>query len=106
MPLPREIDDLFNDCTPQAYAVYQYCSSVIAHRLIKMGWENFINYLPPRRLILLAMYLPPHCRKVIVVEAYNKAKAIGDMAVITLVEEQLKMTKQRRAAEAAEQAKQ
>lgn len=106
MPLPPEIDGLFNDCTPQAYAVYQYCSSVIAHRLIKMGWENYINYLPPRRLILLAMYLPQHCRKVIVVEAYNKAKAIGDMPVITLVETQFQMNKQRKAAEAAEQANQ
>lgn len=85
-----EVDALFRHMSPGAYAVAQYCSSVIAHRVLKIGWEKQINLLPSRRLILTAMFLPPHCRPAIMDEAYRKACDEGDAEVIALLEQQAK----------------
>lgn len=81
-----EVDALFDGLTPAAYAVLQYCASCVAHRIIKVGWEPQVNYYDARRLILLGMYLPPHCRVRIVEEAYAKARATGDQKVLALIE--------------------
>lgn len=80
-----EVDNLFRNMTPAAYAVAQYCSACIAHRLLKCGWEKEVNFLDQRRLILLAMFLPPHTRIPIIDEAYRKAQEAGDQEVVALL---------------------
>ena len=72
------IRDLFADHNDQQFAVRMQCCSCVAHRLIKIGWEHGLNYYDARNLILVGMYLPPHCRPRIVDEAYNKAIESGD----------------------------
>ncbi len=83
-----EVDHLFRHMTPAAYAVAQYCTACIAHRLLKVGWEREVNFLDQRRLILLAMFLPPHTRIPIIDEAYRKAKEVGDQEIVILLERQ------------------
>ncbi len=80
-----EVDHLFRHMTPAAYAVAQYCSACIAHRLLKIGWEKEVNFLDQRRLILLAMFLPPHTRVPIIDEAYRKAVEADDQEVVALL---------------------
>ncbi len=72
------IRDLFADHNDQQFAVRMQCCSCVAHRLVKIGWEHGLNYYDARNLILVGMYLPPHCRPRIVDEAYNKAIESGD----------------------------
>lgn len=72
------VRDLFADHNDQQFAVRMQCCSCVAHRLLKIGWEHGLNYYDARNLILVGMYLPPHCRPRIVDEAYNKAIAAGD----------------------------
>lgn len=83
-----EVDALFRYLSPAGYAVAQYCSACIAHRLLKIGWEKEVNFLDQRRLILLSMFLPPHSRPAILDEAYRKAVESGDAEVVTLLEAQ------------------
>lgn len=83
-----EVDALFRHLTPAGYAVAQYCSACIAHRLLKVGWEKEVNFLDQRRLILLSMFLPPHSRVAILDEAYRKALEAGDAEVVALLEAQ------------------
>ncbi len=72
------VRDLFADHNDQQFAVRMQCCSCVAHRLIKIGWESCLNYYDARNLILVGMYLPPHCRPRLVDEAYNKAIESGD----------------------------
>ncbi len=72
------VRDLFADHNDQQFAVRMQCCSCVAHRLIKIGWEHGLNYYDARNLILVGMYLPPHCRPRVVDEAYNKAIEAGD----------------------------
>ncbi len=72
------VRELFADHNDQQFAVRMQCCSCVAHRLLKLGWEHGVNYYDARNLILVGMYLPPHCRPRIVDEAYNKAIATGD----------------------------
>lgn len=83
-----EVDALFRHLTPAGYAVAQYCSACIAHRLLKVGWEKEVNFLDQRRLILLSMFLPPHSRVAILDEAHRKALECGDAEVVALLEAQ------------------
>lgn len=84
-----EVDALFRHVTPAAYAVAQYCSACIAHRLLKIGWEKEVNFLTSRRLILTAMFLPPHTRPAILDAAFAKAQEEGDQEVMDLLTAQL-----------------
>lgn len=72
------VRDLFADHNDQQFAVRMQCCSCVAHRILKIGWENGLNYYDARNIILVGMYLPAHCRPRIVDEAYNKAIATGD----------------------------
>lgn len=72
------VRDLFADHNDQQFAVRMQCCSCVAHRLLKIGWEKGLNYYDARNLILVGMYLPPHCRPRIIDEAYNKAIVAGD----------------------------
>ncbi len=72
------IRDLFADHNDQQFAVRMQCCSCVAHRLLKIGWEHGLNYYDARNLILVGMYLPPHCRPRIVDEAYDRALQAGD----------------------------
>lgn len=83
-----EVDALFRHLSPAGYAVAQYCSACIAHRILKIGWEKEVNFLDQRRLILLAMFLPPHSRVAILDEAYRKAIEAEDTEVVKLLEAQ------------------
>lgn len=89
MPLPPDIDALFlSEATPMQYAIMQYCCSAQAHRLLKWGWEPEINTYGPRMLMLLALYMPVHCRMPFIVEAWEKARACGDAVVCRFMEHQ------------------
>jgi hypothetical protein len=83
--MPPEIEELFSDCTPGRFSVYRYCSSCLAHRLLKIGWEPQVNLLSSRRLVMLSLQLPVHCRLAIIQEAYNKALQEGNVKVLTLL---------------------
>lgn len=83
------VRDLFSDHNDQQFAVRMQCCSCVAHRLLKIGWENGVNYYDARNLILVGMYLPPHCRPRIVDEAYNRALQVGDRRVIDWIEKLL-----------------
>lgn len=72
------VRELFADHNDQQFAVRMQCCSCVAHRLVKLGWEHGLNYYDARNLILVGMYLPPHCRPRIVDEAYNRAIEAGD----------------------------
>ncbi len=72
------VRDLFADHNDQQFAVRVQCCSCVAHRILKVGWENGLNYYDARNLILTGMYLPPHCRPRIVEEAHRKALEAGD----------------------------
>lgn len=72
------IRDLFADHNDQQFAVRMHCCRCVAHRILKVGWENGVNYYNARNLILLGMFLPPHCRPRIVEEAHRKALAAHD----------------------------
>ncbi len=79
------IRDLFADHNDQQFAVREQCCSCVAHRILKLGWEHGLNYYDARNLILVGMYLPPHCRPRVVDEAYNKAIASGDQFTINWI---------------------
>lgn len=83
-----EVDALFRHMTPAGYAVAQYCSSCIANRVMKIGWEKEINALNARRMILLSMFLPPHIRPALLDHAYARAIDDGDAEVVALLERQ------------------
>ena len=72
------VRDLFADHNDQQFAVREQCCSCVAHRILKLGWENGLNYYDARNLILVGMYLPPHCRPRVVQEAHRKAMEAGD----------------------------
>lgn len=72
------IRDLFADHNDQQFAVRMHCCKCVAHRLLKVGWENGLNYYDARNLILTGMYLPTHCRPRLVEEAHRKATEAGD----------------------------
>ena len=72
------VRDLFADHNEQQFAVRMQCCSCVAHRLLKVGWENGVNYYDARNLILVGMYLPVHCRPRIVEEARMRAMEAGD----------------------------
>jgi hypothetical protein len=87
MPLPPEIDALMTaEMTPMQYAIAQYCCSAQAHRLIKWGWEPEVNTYGPRMLILLCMYMPPHTRSPLIMEAWRKAIGCDDQPVCRFME--------------------
>lgn len=75
IPIIRE---LFADHNEQQFAVRMQCCSCVAHRILKVGWENGLNYYDARNLILVGMYLPTHCRPRIVDEARERAIHDGD----------------------------
>ncbi len=83
IPIIRE---LFADHNEQQFAVRMQCCSCVAHRIVKIGWENGVNYYDARNLILVGMYLPPHCRPRIVQEAYEKALSANDQHVVAWIE--------------------
>ena len=83
IPIIRE---LFSDHNEQQFAVRMQCASCVAHRILKVGWENGVNYYDARNLILVGMYLPTHCRVRIVDEAYQKALEAGDQRVIAWIQ--------------------
>jgi len=89
--MPPEIDALFDDETPAAYAVYKYCCSCVAHRILKIGWEPQLNYYTARRLILTGMFLPVHARLPLIKEAYSKALRENDTRVLKLLNEQFEV---------------
>lgn len=68
---------LFRDYTPMQFAIRQYCANTIAQRICKFGWEPHINGLEPRLLLLLAMCMPLHTRKAIILFAWQKAAERG-----------------------------
>ena len=72
------VRDLFGDHNDQQFAVREQCCSCVAHRILKLGWETGLNYYDARNLILVGMYLPPHCRPRIVEEARMRAMEAGD----------------------------
>ena len=72
------VRDLFSDHNDQQFAVRMQCCSCVAHRLLKIGWENGVNYYDARNLILVGMYLPTHCRPRMVEEARIRAIEAGD----------------------------
>ena len=76
------VRSLFADHNDQQFAVRSHCASCVAHRLLKVGWENGVNYYDARNLVLVAMYLPVHCRPRLVDEAYNKAMAADDQRTV------------------------
>jgi hypothetical protein len=82
IPIIRE---LFSDHNDQQFAVRMQCCSCVAHRLLKVGWENGLNYYDARNLILVGMYLPVHCRPRIVDEAHQKALDTGDQRVLAWI---------------------
>ena len=79
------VRDLFADHNDQQFAVRMQCCSCVAHRIIKIGWENGLNYYDARNLILVGMYLPPHCRPRVVDEAYDKAIEAGDQFTVNWI---------------------
>jgi len=79
------VRDLFADHNDQQFAVRMQCCSCVAHRLIKIGWENGLNYYDARNLILVGMYLPPHCRPRIVMEARQRAEQAGDQFTLSWI---------------------
>lgn len=72
------VRDLFSDHNDQQFSVRTQCCKCVAHRILKVGWEKGLNYYDARNLILVGMYLPPHCRPRIVEEAHAKALAADD----------------------------
>jgi len=86
--MQSEIRQLFSDVNDAKFAVYKYCASCAAHRVLKIGWEKSINLFPSRRLVLLAMFLPVHTRIPILKEAFIKAHTEHDLLVIKLINEQ------------------
>lgn len=86
MPIPPEIDALFADEGEMGQSVRRYCCGTIAHRLLKLGWEDSINSLGPRMLILLSMYLPVHARGPIISEAWRRALLVQDDPPLRLLE--------------------
>jgi hypothetical protein len=86
MPLPAEINAIYlAESTQMQYNIMQYCCSATAHRMMKWGWEPEINSFGPRMLMLLAFYVPLHCRIPIILEAYAKAMECGDRTVATFI---------------------
>lgn len=86
MPLPDEINRIYlAESSQMQYHIMQYCCSATAHRMLKWGWEPEVNSFGPRMLMLLAFYLPVHCRIPVIVEAYNKAVACGDAVVADFI---------------------
>ena len=86
MPLPDEINAVYlAEVTPMQYNIMQYCCSAAAHRMMKWGWEPEINSFGPRMMMLLAFYIPVHCRIPILMEAYDKAMGCGDRPIAEFI---------------------
>ncbi len=85
------VRDLFSDLNDQQFSVRMHCCSCVAHRLLKVGWENGINYYDARNIILTSMYLPVHCRPRMVQEAHEKALATGDQRVLVWIQQLMQM---------------
>lgn len=81
-PMIPIIRELFADHNDQQFAVRMQCCSCVAHRILKVGWENGLNYYDARNIILVGMYLPTHCRVRIVDEAKRKALETNDTFVL------------------------
>ena len=60
----------------------EYCANCIAHRLAKFGWEDAVNHLEPRLLLLTALCMPLHTRNPIITFAWAKAVTHRDQRVI------------------------
>lgn len=73
---------LFSDYTRVQFAIRQYCANCIAHRLAKFGWEDAVNHLEPRLLLLTALCMPLHTRNPIITFAWAKAVTHRDQRVI------------------------
>lgn len=95
------VRDLFADHDDQQFAVRVHCCKCVAHRILKVGWENGLNYYDARNLILVGMHLPPHCRARIVDEARAKATACDDRFTLNWIQQLFQMGAQERQAGAA-----
>lgn len=85
------VRDLFSDHNDQQFAVRMQCCSCVAHRLLKIGWENGLNYYDARNLILVGMYLPTHCRPRMVEEARIRAIEAGDVRTLEWISQLFRM---------------
>lgn len=96
-----EVRQLFADHNDQQFAVRMQCCSCVAHRILKLGWENGVNYYDSRNLILVGMYLPVHCRLQVVLEARKKAIEENNTFVLSWIDTVLHMGAQEAQAGAA-----
>jgi len=81
----RDARLLFDDLHPVRLALLCYCMECVAHRMVKWGVEPHINAMPPRDLVLLAAYLPPHVRVNVEREAIRRAEAENDHRVLAFL---------------------
>lgn len=77
---------MFADEGEMRYRIRQYCCGCMAHRILKFGWEPEVNSLGPRMMVLLCMYLPPHVRNAILMEAWQRAIIVKDDLVLAMLE--------------------
>lgn len=66
------VDDLFPEMNPVRRACLLYAMRCISHRLRKLGFENSINKLQPRELMLLSTMLYKHQAEAVKREAIRR----------------------------------
>lgn len=67
--VPPEIRELFPE-HDHIFALREYRTRVIAHRLKKFGFENHLNLLSPNEMILLSFFMEGTQRAALMNEAY------------------------------------
>lgn len=64
--------ELFNDMHIVRAAIIGYRCQTIARRMIQFGFEEYVNQLPPRELVLLGCYITPLQQRALLREAYAR----------------------------------
>ncbi len=77
---PRDIRELFPE-HDHIFALREYRTRVLAHRLKKFGFEKQVNSLSPNEQLLLAYFMEGHQRVALVNEAYERLGVACRMAV-------------------------